>query len=242
MSEPWVSFIIPAYNEAKLLPLTLHGIAQALGSWDEPWELIVCDNDSTDETAELARSLGARVIHEPIRQIARSRNAGASIAKGQWFVFIDADSIPSQALLNDLRETLKGDQVVGGGVTLCLDRALPAFWMMWVHAWNGISRCFRLAAGSFVYCRAEAFRETGGFPQDCYTGEEIWFSRKLKAWGRKHRMPFKVLHRHPLMTSARKVSLYSRGELLKTLICSMFLYPFVRHRRQAWFMWYDGRR
>ena len=242
MSEPWVSFIIPAYNEAKLLPLTLHGIAQALGSWDEPWELIVCDNDSTDETAELARSLGARVIHEPIRQIARSRNAGASIAKGQWFTFIDADSIPSQALLNDLRETLKGDQVVGGGATLCLDRALPAFWMMWVHAWNGISRCFRLAAGSFVYCRAEAFRETGGFPLDCYTGEEIWFSRKLKAWGRKHRMPFKVLHRHPLMTSARKVSLYSRGELLKTLICSMFLYPFVRHRRQAWFMWYDGRR
>jgi glycosyltransferase involved in cell wall biosynthesis len=242
MSEPWVSFIIPAYNEAKLLPSTLHGIAQALGSWDEPWELIVCDNDSTDETAELARSSGARVIHEPIRQIARSRNAGASIAKGQWFVFIDADSIPSQALLNDLRETLKGDQVVGGGATLCLDRALPAFWMMWVHAWNGISRCFRLAAGSFVYCRAEAFRETGGFPQDCYTGEEIWFSRKLKAWGRKHRMPFKVLHRHPLMTSARKVSLYSRGELLKTLICSMFLYPFVRHRRQAWFMWYDGRR
>ena len=242
MSEPWVSFIIPAFNEAKLLPSTLHGIAQALGSWDEPWELIVCDNDSTDETAELARSSGARVIHEPIRQIARSRNAGASIAKGQWFVFIDADSIPSQALLNDLRETLKGDQVVGGGATLCLDRALPAFWMMWVHAWNGISRCFRLAAGSFVYCRAEAFRETGGFPQDCYTGEEIWFSRKLKAWGRKHRMPFKVLHRHPLMTSARKVSLYSRGELLKTLICSMFLYPFVRHRRQAWFMWYDGRR
>lgn len=242
MSEPWVSFIIPAYNEAKLLPSTLHGIAQALGSWDEPWELIVCDNDSTDETAELARSSGARVIHEPIRQIARSRNAGASIAKGKWFVFIDVDSIPSQALLNDLRETLKGDQVVGGGATLCLDRALPAFWMMWVHAWNGISRCFRLAAGSFVYCRAEAFRETGGFPQDCYTGEEIWFSRKLKAWGRKHRMPFKVLHRHPLMTSARKVSLYSRGELLKTLICSMFLYPFVRHRRQAWFMWYDGRR
>ncbi|MGA1016032.1 MAG: glycosyltransferase, partial [Limisphaerales bacterium] len=75
MSEPWVSFIIPAYNEAKLLPSTLHGIAQALGSWDEPWELIVCDNDSTDETAELARSSGARVIHEPIRQIARSRNA-----------------------------------------------------------------------------------------------------------------------------------------------------------------------
>lgn len=242
MSEPWVSFIIPAYNEAKLLPSTLHGIAQALGSWDEPWELIVCDNDSTDETAELARSSGARVIHEPIRQIARSRNVGASIAKGQWYVFIDADSIPSQALLNDLRETLKRDQVVGGGATLCLDRALPAFWMMWVHAWNGISRCFRLAAGSFVYCRAEAFRETGGFPQDCYTGEEIWFSRKLKAWGRKHRMPFKVLHRHPLMTSARKVSLYSRGELLKTLIYSMFLYPFVRHRRQAWFMWYDGRR
>ena len=242
MTDPWVSFIIPAYNEAKLLPATLEGIATAVRPWDEPWELIVCDNDSTDGTAELARSHGARVVHEPLRQIARSRNTGASIAQGQWLVFIDADSIPSEALLLDLKETLKADRVVGGGSPLCLDRELPAFWMMWVHAWNGISRCFRLAAGSFVYCRAEAFRETGGFPQDCYTGEEIWFSRKLKAWGVKKGMPFKVLFRHPLMTSARKVSLYSRGELLKTLIFSMFLYPFVRQRKGAWFMWYDGRR
>ena len=65
---------------------------------------------------------------------------------------------------------------------------------------------------------------------------------KTQGLGGKKSMPFKVLSRHPLMTSARKVSLYSRGELLKTLIFSMFLYPFVRQRKGAWFMWYDGRR
>ena len=65
------------------------------------------------------------MVHEPMRQIARSRNTGASIAKGQWLVFIDADSIPSEALLLDLKQTLKADREVGGGAPLCVDRELP---------------------------------------------------------------------------------------------------------------------
>lgn len=240
-----LSFIIPAFNEAKLLPATLKAIKQAAVSLDNrglDWELIVCDNNSSDTTAHIARSLGARVAFEPVNQIARARNRGASIAKGSWLVFVDADSMPSGELMEELAMTLLNPQVAGGGCVLEMDQPLHSFWMFWVRSWNWISVHFRLAAGSFVFCRADGFRAVGGFPDDCYTGEEIWFSRRLKHWGRNHGMKFVILQKYPLVTSARKISLYSGWELARTFLAATVLYPFIRHRRKAWFMWYDGRR
>ena len=61
--------------------------------WD--FELIVCDNNSTDRTAEIARAAGATVVFEPVNQIARARNSGAAAATGDWLIFVDADSHPS---------------------------------------------------------------------------------------------------------------------------------------------------
>ena len=62
-------------------------------------ELIVCDNNSTDRTAEIARNAGARVVFEPVNQIARARNRGAAAATGDWLIFVDADSHPSAGLV-----------------------------------------------------------------------------------------------------------------------------------------------
>jgi glycosyltransferase involved in cell wall biosynthesis len=65
-------------------------------------EIIVCDNNSTDRTGELARAEGARVLFEPVNQISRARNAGAAVANGQWLVFVDADSFPSVELFAEM--------------------------------------------------------------------------------------------------------------------------------------------
>ena len=74
------SIIIPAFNEEKLIAETLRRVRAAMAAFtDLGWEteLIVCDNNSTDRTAELARSAGATVDFEPINQISRARNTGA---------------------------------------------------------------------------------------------------------------------------------------------------------------------
>ena len=76
-----VSIIIPAFNEERLLGQSLAQInlaraAFANRAWDS--ELIVCDNNSTDGTAEIARSAGATVVFEPVNQIGRARNRGAA--------------------------------------------------------------------------------------------------------------------------------------------------------------------
>ena len=82
-----ISIIIPAYNEEKLIGGTLAKIATACRTFDEQgcgYEVIVCDNNSTDRTAQLARDAGASVVFEPVNQIGRARNCGAAAATGDW--------------------------------------------------------------------------------------------------------------------------------------------------------------
>ena len=75
MAEDY-SIIIPAYNESRYLPDTLENIHQAMASIRLQGEVIVTDNNSTDNTAELAQQQGATVVFEPVNQISRARNAG----------------------------------------------------------------------------------------------------------------------------------------------------------------------
>src|SRR5262245_58504290 len=105
-----LSVIIPAYNEEKLLPGCLAHVRAALAAnaaADWASEVIVADNNSTDRTAELARAAGARVVFEPVNQISRARNAGARVASGDLFLFVDADSTLHPATVADLLRCLR---------------------------------------------------------------------------------------------------------------------------------------
>ena len=80
-----VSVIVPAFNEERVLEASLRSVRGAMAALDRAgWqsELIVCDNNSTDRTAEIARATGADVVFEPINQISRARNTGAARATG----------------------------------------------------------------------------------------------------------------------------------------------------------------
>jgi glycosyltransferase involved in cell wall biosynthesis len=107
-----VSIVVPAFNEEKLLAATLASIREAAGGLDA--ELIVCDNNSTDRTAEIARQAGAKVVFEPVNQISRARNAGAAAASGDWLVFVDADSFPDRDLFAELSQAMASGRYVGG--------------------------------------------------------------------------------------------------------------------------------
>ena len=70
-TSPFLSILIPAYNEAAFLPDTLARVRASLGAVGcAGWELIVCDNNSIDATPDLARAAGARVVFEAHNQIA----------------------------------------------------------------------------------------------------------------------------------------------------------------------------
>jgi glycosyltransferase involved in cell wall biosynthesis len=234
-----VSVVVPAFNEERLLAGSLAAIREAMGAFEEA-ELIVCDNNSTDRTAEIARAAGATVVFEPVNQIARARNAGAAVASGDWLVFVDADSYPSRELFADAREAMRRGCIAGGATVAYEtdDRTMRAG----IAAWNFMSRRLRWAAGSFIFCDAAAFRTVGGFDEDLYAGEEIYLSKKLKRLARRQRRPFVILHAHPLRTSDRKVHLYTKGEYFRFMLKALFLGRLVLRSRKSCYAWYDGRR
>jgi glycosyltransferase involved in cell wall biosynthesis len=232
--------VVPAFNEERLLAGSLAAIRAAMRAFDDS-ELIVCDNNSTDRTADIARAAGATVVFEPVNQIARARNAGAARASGDWLVFVDADSYPSFELFSDALDEMRSGTCLGGGATVACETRDPLA-RFWLAFWNALSRMARWAAGSFVYCDAQAFRELGGFSPELYAGEEIDFSRRLKRFARSRGRKLVILHRHPLLTSDRKVRLYSVREYFVFLAKFVFLGRRALRSRDACHIWYDGRR
>jgi glycosyltransferase involved in cell wall biosynthesis len=239
-----ISVIVPAFNEARGLPATLASIRRASAAFDaRGWahELIVCDNNSTDATADVARSAGATVVFEAINQISRARNAGAAVATGDWLVFVDADSHPSPGLFADAADAIASGRCLAGGATVTLERG-TALGRGVVLVWNAVSRVGRLAAGSFIFCDARAFREVGGFSLQLYATEELELFKRLKRLARRTRRGIVILHRHPLVTSDRKARLYTKREMAASVLKSMFTLGRTMKNRDDCYVWYDGRR
>ncbi len=239
-----VSVLVPAYNEAQGLARSLGAVRVAMQAFHaRGWttELIVCDNNSTDATADIARAAGATVVFEPVNQIARARNCAAAVATGDWLVFVDADSEPSPALFGDVAVTIASGGVLAGGSTVAMDDT-----RLWARAmvgsWNWTSRITRWAAGSFIFVRADAFRGVGGFSQALYASEEIDLFRRLKRAARRAGLSIRILHRHPLHTSARKLRLYSWREMAVFMMRTVLSGGRTLTRPDECFVWYDGRR
>ena len=239
-----ISIIVPAFNEERLLAGTLRAIAAAQRAFEERgWtgELIVCDNNSTDCTPEIARAAGAVVVFERFNQIARARNSGAAAASGDWLVFVDADSQPSRELFVEVADQIASGRCLAGGCTVRLEEYHPKSAIA-LRLWNCTSRALHLMAGSFIFCETQAFRNIGGFSNELFAGEELDLSRRLKKLARAERKRIIILHRHPILTSARKVSLYTLGEHLVFLAKVIFSFGGALNSRAACHTWYDGRR
>lgn len=239
-----ISVIIPAYNEEKLLGASLRSIKAAMEVFTASGvesELIVCDNNSTDRTGDIARAEGAKVVFEPFNQIATARNTGASIATGDWFIFVDADSNPSTGLFRECLNAIQSGKVLAGGSLIQMESEKA--WMRFiVRMWNRLSAFRKLAAGSFIFCDAKAFREVGGFNTKFFVSEELHLTVALKKIARREKKKFVILHKNPLVTSARKADLYTLGDMIRLLAKTFFTFGRTWKRREDCAIWYDGRR
>jgi glycosyltransferase involved in cell wall biosynthesis len=232
------SVIIPAFDEQDLLPATLEALQKAMEAIDMTGEVIVADNNSNDGTAAIAREHGAVVVFEPVNQISRARNAGAKAARGRYLIFLDADTILSAALLQKALYNLSGGVCCGGGAKVVYEGELPGIVRGVTELWNRSSVQFGMAAGCFVYCLKEAFDAVGGFSQNVYASEEIWFSWRLRAWGKRRRMDFRIISDPPLITSSRKLKWFSLPGMFGMLVVFCF-FPFAIRYRPLCRLWYE---
>jgi glycosyltransferase involved in cell wall biosynthesis len=202
-------------------------------------ECIVVDNNSTDSTAAVARSHGADlVVQEPVNQIARARNAGAAKASGRFLIFIDADTRIQPELLVEALHRLEETPCVGGGSVIKFESEVSTLGRIGIGLWEHISKFTRIAAGSFIFCRSEAFEAVGGYDESLYASEEVRFSRLIKKWGRSNDLDFVILDKAPALTSARKLNWYTGPQILGW-IALMILMPLAVRSRKLCSFWYE---
>jgi glycosyltransferase involved in cell wall biosynthesis len=180
------SLIIPAYNEEAYLPALLNSVDTARARYaggPDAIEVVVADNESTDATADLARSGGCRVVREDKRVIAAVRNTGARNAKGQILVFVDADNIIHPDTFNAIDKSLATRKVVAGatgvkmqrmslGIAVTYALMVPLVWLT------------RMDTG-VVFCRREDFETIGGYNEDLLFAEDVQLLWDLMRLGRK---------------------------------------------------------
>jgi glycosyltransferase involved in cell wall biosynthesis len=240
-----LSIIIPAYNEAKRIEACVRSVFDSLRSQDNDLtpatEVIVVDNNSTDATAQLARAAGANVVFEPINQIARARNRGASIASGEWFLFLDADTLVTPQTISELLDHMGKADYVGGASLLRFDDASTILKLLSVLG-NLVIRCSHLTCGCFIFCRADVFREIGGFNEKLYAAEDAAFGYLLKRWARRREQKIAFVRRHPPITSSRKLELYGLWDFAMLFVNLIFFPKRTTRDKQHLDIFYDGRR
>ncbi|MFB6272286.1 MAG: TIGR04283 family arsenosugar biosynthesis glycosyltransferase [Salinibacter sp.] len=159
MHEPArISVIIPTLNEASTIDRTLRRVHQQA----EPFEIIVVDGGSEDETQALARSKGATVRQAPQGR-ATQMNRGAEDATGSIFLFLHADTLLPPHGLSTIRSALDDPDTASGTFRLRFDNPTPLLrFYAWCTRWPWTRLCFGDRA---QFAKRSAFEAVNGFPE-----------------------------------------------------------------------------
>ena len=216
-----LSWIIPARQEARGLPLLLADLQDGLMEGDE---LIVVDGESQDATQLVAQLHGARVVCCPPNRGAQLRR-GVALAHGHRFVVIHADSrlAGGADLSRQLRRLPHGQAHC---FRLKVDDPRPCFRVLeWLVALR--TRVLGLPYGDQgLVLDRHLYERCGGF-RDLPLMEDVDLVLRLRPWGGVRQLPYSICtsarrwHRHGLLrTSGRNVILMLRwfwGEDSETL-------------------------
>jgi GT2 family glycosyltransferase len=230
-----ISFIVPAYNEEHELAATLSAIRAAASGTAQPYEIIVVDDASTDATPEIALRAGAKVIAINRRQIAAARNAGGRAAHGEYLFFIDADTRIDRAHVSGGIAALES-AYAGGSARVEMDGFIPIWGCILLRGFTSVYFGLNLGAGAFLFTTRRNFDLVGGFDEQYFAGEEVYFSLELKKLG-----GFKVL-REPVVTSGRKLRMHPARNFLPKFFGVILRGPGGVRSRSKLSLWYDGKR
>lgn len=234
-----ISVIVPAYNEEGYLGETLESIQRAqeclLKKAAVPSEIIVVDNDSTDSTSDLARSCGASVVKEPKHNVARVRNAGASSARGNVLVFIDADTIVPDQLLCRINEVMANPSCFGGAVDTDY-RPTKTLVKIYLQLWRILGKLAGMAQGATQFSRRDVYASLLGYDESLYMGEDVDFHWRMKQFAKRQNAHVCLIEDIRVVPSARRLDQWS---FWRTLIwTNPFFVLAFRRKERAWRGWY----
>jgi glycosyltransferase involved in cell wall biosynthesis len=184
--NPLVSVIVPNYNHAASLPLSLSALqAQTYA----PMEILFVDDCSTDDSVDVARSLGVRVLStERNGGPAVARNLGAAHARGRVLMFVDSDVAfgpgTVERAVRLLRDSPRAGAVCGtlDSTPLVRDSFIQECRCLQAHYWRISSEgvvTFLFTAICAMW--ATVFTEMGPFNERLRQTEEVEYGQRLSA-------------------------------------------------------------
>jgi rSAM/selenodomain-associated transferase 2 len=188
-----ISVVMPVYQEDRALPATLRSLLAQPGDY----EVLVVDGGSTDRTCDLVRAEPRARLFTAAKGRASQMNEGAAHARGEWLLFLHADTILPSGALGRLNDLEADPSVQAGGF---LHQFSGDDWRLRLISFLDNVRCARsrvIYGDQALFVRRSLFERLGGFPQQPIL-EDVAFCERL------NRVTMPVLLSPPVVTDARK--------------------------------------
>jgi glycosyltransferase involved in cell wall biosynthesis len=133
LALPKVSAVIITYNEDAI-------IGQTLSKLDWCDEVIIIDSGSTDKTVEICKEYGCIIFYRSFNGFGEQKKYGVSKAKNDWVLFIDADELLSESLIEEIQEEISKKDIAFAGFEMCLNLVF----MNRVFKYGKETKCYRI--------------------------------------------------------------------------------------------------
>ena len=189
-----ISIIIPTLNEEKYLERLLKSIEK---QDFEDYEIIVSDSNSDDNTMEIAKKYGAKIVTGEKKGPGYARNLGAKKANGEYLLFIDADVIlRDKNTFFKINKELK-DEKVACGIAISKgcdgNKIENALVTMGLKFYEFLIRMqVPMAPGFFIFTRKKLFEKVDGFDEELPFCEDLKFIKEISKFGKSKLLKSKI--------------------------------------------------
>ncbi|HSX46376.1 MAG TPA: glycosyltransferase family 2 protein [Patescibacteria group bacterium] len=213
------SIVVPAFNEAHYIADTIDSLKRQ--HYQGSYEIIVVDNNSTDQTATISKSLGARVVDEPHPGVCWARQRGTAEAKGEIVISTDADTIFARDWLQRIEDSFNANPKAVAIAGPCRFIGGPLWGVIYPYFLFGFVSVTYKFTRRTIYVSATnlAFKKaawTGYDTSLTQGGDEVDMIRKLRKHGRVI-----FVNDNPTFTSARRLA---RGLVYNVLVSFLIYY------------------
>lgn len=224
MKRPQFSIIIPTLNEEKFLPRLLESL---VAQTHKNFEVIVVDGVSKDKTVGVAKQYqhllpSLSIIQTRKPSLPLQRNMGASEARGQWYVFVDADSVFLPYFIDRAMAfiTAEDPRLFTTWFRSDTDDPKDGVYALIGNIYVESTLIFKkpLTPGPLTIVRKDAFKEVGGYDEAHAFHEDVDFGQRLKAAG----VPLLVLRETLFIWSLRRFRKEGTLKVLNQYVVSLF--------------------
>ena len=234
-SKPVISVIVPAYNEEQCIGRCIKALREQQTHLS--YEIIVVDNNSTDNTGALARLGGVRVCLERRLGRAHGRQTGVRAARAEILAFTEADCVVSHTWVKQIYSYFQlHPEVVGisGSYRYINSASFSSHIVSWML--DGTSFVYKLFSGNYSFrgtnfaVRKDVLKKAGGFLQQSAPFDDVECGVRVGHYGSIHYLRYLLVY-----TSDRRI----RGRLFKFILEFIWSYSNIfflrRHGHDHWY-------